>query len=267
MNRTNSLNFSIALLILALIALGCTGKNIDADDRDAPKVERGRLKFAKSVKYLNIGDEPVSRDVKQYFFVDGKPWAPVNDPQLAGRINWCDTSPNPAVEILRCFADATESYRTTYVLRIKDGRPDVLRIDEGLPSVWIDDDGRWSLFGKQLVNVETGEKIDLKVIPVARENDDTIPVNFVIGVAPDKKTIVALKGRAAEKKGGEDVVTIRVFDVENGTAANRTVSLAKNPWLLDESERVDDIQPPPSPSKKIVWERDERGRYRPVFQK
>jgi hypothetical protein len=265
--RVNLNNFSVLLLVWTILVLGCTGKNVSATDEDAPKVERGRLKFAKSVKYLNVGREPVSREVEQFFFVGGKEWKPENDPNLADRINWCDTSPNPKVEILRCFGDASENYKTTYILRMKNDKPDFIKINEGLPSIWIDDDGRWLLFGKSYLNVETGEKIEIKVIPVERQNDDSIPVNFVIGVSPDMKTIATLTDRATQKEGAEEFLTVRTFDIETGKAENQQVSFTKNPWLKDHKDPDNDIQPPPPPSKKIVWEKDKQDKYQPVFQK
>jgi hypothetical protein len=271
MNKTfcqaNLTTFSILLLIWTVLVLGCTGKNVKATDEDAPKVERGRLKFAKSVKYLTVGQEPVSRDVQQFFFVGGKEWKPENDPDLANRINWCDTSPNPQVEILRCFGDSTEDYKTTYILRMKDDKPDIIKVGEGLPSIWIDDDGRWLLFGKSFVNVDTGEKIAFKVTPVARQNDDSVYVNGVIGVSPDMKMVATVGEPYPQKEGEEKFYKVLTYDIETGKTENQKVSFAKNPWLKDHQNPDNDIAPPPSQAKKIVWEKDKQGRYQPVFQK
>src|SRR5262245_5536737 len=143
--RINPANLTILLAVWILLVLGCSSKNTDAGDADAPKVERGRLKFAKSLKSLRIGDGYSFRDVKQYFFVNGSPWAPKDDKDLVNRINWCDTSPNPKVEILRCLGDSSENYSTTYILRMKGDEPELQKLDEGTGSVWINDDGRWLL--------------------------------------------------------------------------------------------------------------------------
>ena len=110
------LTFIRALCLLCGVALGChySGSN----DRES-KVERGRLKFAKCAIDINTGKDPIYRDVEQKVFVNGREWSPSGDQKFAGKLNWCDTSPNPRVEILRCFGDASENYDTTYILRMK----------------------------------------------------------------------------------------------------------------------------------------------------
>jgi hypothetical protein len=257
--QTNLSNFSALLLVWILFILGCTGKNVNATDTDAPKVERGRLKFSKSVRALNIGLEPVSRDVKQYFFVNGKEWKPENDQELADRINWCDTSPNPKVEILRCFGDATENYRTTYILRMNGEKAEVQKLDEGVGSVWFNDDGRWLLFKKFFFNVETGEKIDIKGMPSADDPDSSAPVQYVIGISPDMKTVVCLFDSMTKKEGKDEFLTLRLIDTETGKFENRKVNFTEYPWLKDHQNPDNDMQPPPSASKKFVWEKDAAG--------
>src|ERR1700742_4728354 len=145
--RTNENNLSMVLLILLVFALGCGSSYKGVNDADT-KVERGRLKFAQSVIDLHTGTAPIYRSVRPSFFVNGRQWTPAGDEHLADRINWCDTSPNPKIEILRCFGDSSEQYNTTYILRMKDDKPEVQKIDEGTGSVWTDDDGRWLLFRK-----------------------------------------------------------------------------------------------------------------------
>ncbi|MBS1792482.1 MAG: hypothetical protein JSS81_01440 [Acidobacteria bacterium] len=258
--KNNLFNLTAVLLAGLLLTAGCQRTSTDADDADAEQVVRGRLKMSKDVKALRIGNEYLFRDVKQYFFVDGKPWAPEDDKNLAQRIGWCDTSPNPAVEILRCSSDAEENYAATYIVRMKNDRPEVQRIPEGGGSVWADNDGRWLFFRKHRVNVETGESIEIKGMPFADDPSASSPVTYVIAVSPDLKTVVAMPDSATVAEGGEEFLRLRIIDTESGRVDYRRASYTKNPWLKDWENPKGDIQPPPAPSKSFVWRKNAAGR-------
>jgi hypothetical protein len=248
--------------IAALLALGCTRTNESASDPDAPRTKRGRLEFAKGLHSLRVGDKYVFRDVSQHFFLGGKEWHPPTDPDLAERINWCDTSPDPALEMLRCFSDASESYRYTYLLRMKGDEGEVTKLDEGLGSVWIDAEGHWLLFRKYYYNVVTDEKIAIKGMPGADDPDPPAPVQYVLGVSPDKKTVIGEYDLAADSKTG--LGKLRIIDTVEGKVEIRLVSVAKYPWLKDHQDPANDIQPPPAASTRFVWKKDATGRDRLV---
>ncbi len=173
-------------------------------------------------------------------------------------MNWCDGSPNLKVEVLRCIND---SFDKTYFLRIKNDQPDLQTIDEGLPNTWTNDDGRWILFSKFYFNTETGEKIDLKVIPLAGQTASVLSL-FVVGVSPDMKTIVELPDSLKRKKGSEEFLTLWIIDTETGKVEEREVSFTKNPWLTDhDNGDIDsDFMPPPAPLKHFVWKRGADGK-------
>ena len=249
-NLTKLIILSIICLVLTLGSAAC------GDGYDNAKAERGRLKFAKRVIALNIGPEPIYRSVEQSFFVNGKKWSPPNDKDFAENLNWCDGGPNLKVEVLRCISD---SFDKTYFLRMTNNKPELQTIDEGLPNTWINDDGRWMLFSKFYFNVETGEKINVKVIPLAGQTAFVLPL-FVIGVSPDMKTIVELPDKITRKKGAEEFLTLWIIDTETGKVEEREVNFTKNPWLTDYDNGTGDFLPPPAPSKHFVWEKDTNGK-------
>ncbi len=231
-------NLAILFAFWLLLTLGCGDGNGSKEN----KVERGRLKFA------------VNK-----FYVNGKKWSPEGDKDFADKVNWCDTSPNPQVEILRC-PGSSGNYETTYILRMKDDKPETQKIDEGLPSIWTGEDGHWLLFSKFYVNVETGEKIDIKLVPFNDGREKNVYPLIVVGVSPDLKTIVELPSDYSAKDRADDAVPIWIIDVETGKVDERKVSLTKYRWLTKSALPRDDIQPPSEASKHFVWERGADGR-------
>ena len=229
-------NLAILFAFGLLLTLGC------GDGAGENKVERGRLKFA--------GFK---------FYVNGKKWSPPDDKDFAEKVNWCDTSPNPNVEILRC-PGSSGNYEMTYILRMKDDKPEVQKIDEGLPSIWMGEDGHWLLFSKFFINVETGEKIDIKLLPFNDGRERDIYPLIVVGVSPDLKTIVELPSDYTSKDRADDALPIWIIDVETGKVDERKVSLTKHRWLTKHQDPQNNIQPPPEPSKHFVWERGADGR-------
>lgn len=236
--KTNMNNLSILFAFWLLLTLGCG----DGSSSKENKVERGRLKFA--------GFK---------FYVNDKKWSPPDDKDFAEKVNWCDTSPNPDVEILRC-PGGSGNYDTTYILRMKDDKPEVQKIDEGLPNVWTGEDGHWLLFSKFYVNVETGEKINLKVNRHDGGAENKIYPLGVGGVSPDLKTVVEIPNGFDAKDRAADAVPIQIIDVETGIVVERKVSLTKHRWLTKSALPRDDVQPPPEPSRYFVWEKGADGK-------
>ena len=155
MNK-NSINSFFLFVIFLIVSLGCGSyKNINTPDKG--DVERGRLRFATGVTYIHIGTIEIYHSVTKAIFVNGKKWSPDGNPNFTDDINWCSTSPNPNVEVLKCPGKSND-YRTTYIVRMRDDKPEVQKIDDGLrTSDWIND-GHWLKLDKTYVNVETGEQ-------------------------------------------------------------------------------------------------------------
>ncbi len=252
----------IVLLIGIVGVLGCTSTNRSETDPDAPKTERGRLKFAKSLHALRIGNSYAYRDVNQALFFNGTEWKPPGDEDLANRVGGCDASPDPKLEMLRCSGGFTESYRTTYLVRIKDDRPEVKKIDEdcGAGPMWIDMEGRWMLLQKCYYNVVTDEKIPVKGMPFTDDEMGSTPIQYVLGVSPDKKTVIGSYDLSPDEVKGDSLVKLFNIDTESGKREIRFASLKKYPWLNDHQNPSNDIVPPPAPSVKFVWKKDTKGR-------
>ena len=236
--KNNMSNLAILFAFWLFLTLGCGNGSGAKED----KVERGRLNY-----------------VGHKFYVNGKKWSPADDKDFADKVNWCDTSPNPQVEILRCPGSSI-NYEVTYILRMQNDKPELQKIDEGLPSIWTGEDGHWLLFSKFYVNVETGAQIDLKVNPHNGSAENTIYPLGVGGVSPDLKTVIEIPNGFDAKDRANDAVPIWIVDVETGKAEERKVSLTKNPWLTKSAISRDNIQPPPEPSKHFVWKKGADGK-------
>ena len=260
--KTNINNLSILFVVWLFLTLGCGGSatsgNLPGDNPNERKNERGRLKFVVTATSIHTDTRSIYRNTTRRLYIDGKEWSPDGDKEFADQLDWCDSSPNPEVEVLRCFGT---DFRSTYILRLKDNKPDLQKIDEGVGSVWLDDDGRWILFSKLYYNIETGEKIAVKGLTDSDSGGITsAPVQYVVGISPDKKTVVGILDSIPREEGAEKFLTLWLFDTETGSLEKRKVSFTKNPWLTDYKEREKDFQPPPVSSKKFVWKRGADGK-------
>jgi len=257
--KTNMNNLSILFLIGLFLALGC-GDSSSGDSSNERKVERGRLKFVASATSIHSNTRSYYRSTNRSFYVDGKEWSPEGDADFAEKFDSCDTSPNPNVEILRCLSGFGESPKATYILRMKNDKPEIKKIEAGNECVWIDDDGRWLLFKKLYYNIETDEQIGVKGMPFADDEYSSSPVQYVLGVSPDKKTVVTIFDTIPRKEGAEEFLTLWIVDTESGAMEKRKVSFTKNPWLKDYKQPENDILPPPAASKNFVWKKGSDGK-------
>lgn len=232
-------NLLIPFVVRLFLILGCGGSSTSGESSNERKNERGRLKFVASATSIHSNKTSYYRSTSRAFYVEGKEWSPADDKKFAERFESCDTSPNPNVEILRCFSGFGEEPKATYILRMKDDKPEVKKIEAGNECTWIDDDGRWLLFKKLYYNIETDEQIAVKGMPFADAEISSSPITYIKGVSPDKKTVAAILDsipRTETKNGKESTekfLTLWIIDTESGTTEKRKVSFTKNPWLND----------------------------------
>ena len=97
-------------------------------------------------------------------------------------------------------------------------------------------------------------------MPFAEDETGSVPVQYVLGVSPDKGTVIGSYDLAPEEKNGEKLVKLFNIDTVSGTREIRFTSLTKYPWLKDYEQPSKDIVPPPAVSKKFVWKKDAAGR-------
>jgi hypothetical protein len=249
----NLISSIITLGLWVVLVWGCSDSGSGgASSGDA--VERGKIKFVKT-------------SYSRSFYVNGKKWWPADDQEFAKKINWCDLSPNAAVEVLRCFGDSTEDYGTTYILKMKGEEPVVNKLDEGTGSVWVNEDGRWLLYRKFFYNVETEEKIEVKGMPWADDPKSSAPVQYVLGISPDMKTVVRKYRDLPRKKGEDDFISLEIIDTQTGNSEIRKVNFTENQWLNDYQNPSKDIQPPPATSKQFGWEKGQDGKDKIILPK
>jgi hypothetical protein len=267
------MNLNNLILLFAcwlFLTLGCGSSSSGGDSSNERKTERGRLKFVISATSIHSNTTSYYRSVRSSFYVDGKEWSPAGDEKFADKFDSCDTSPNREVEILRCLSGFGESPKATYILRMKNDKPEIKKIEAGNECTWIDEDGRWLLFKKLYYNIETDEQIEVKGMPFADDEHSSSPVQYVLGVSPDKKTVVTIFNSIPRtevkngKEGTEKFLTLWIVDTESGVMEKRKVSFTKNPWLEDHKQPYDDIVPPPETSKSFVWKRGADGKDKMV---
>lgn len=261
-------NLSILFVVWLFLTLGCGGStgSGDGDSANERKIERGRLKFVISATSIHTNTTSIFRSVHSSFYVNGKEWAPEGDKDFAEKFDMCETSPNPNVEILVCYSGFGEEPKATYVLRMKNDKPDLIKIEAGNQCTWIDDDGRWLLFKKLYYNVETDEQIEVRGMPFADDKSSSSPVQYVLGTSPDKKTVVTIFDSIPRtetkngKEGTEKFLTLWIVDTEAGVVDKRKVSYTKNPWLSEYKPPEKDFVYPPPASKHFVWKKGADGR-------
>jgi len=264
--KNNISNSAILFALWLFLALGCGGTSSGSGESSSDRVnERGRLKFVASATSIHTNTRSIYRSVSRSFYVDGKEWSPEGEPDFAERFEACDTSPNPNIEVLLCGSGFGEEPKSTYVLRMKNDKPEVKKIEAGNDGTWIDDDGRWLIFKKLYYNIETDEKIEIKGMPFADAEYGSSPRTYMLGVSPDKKTVVTIFDSIPRtetkngKEGTEEFLTLWIVDTEKGEFEKRKVSFTKNSWLNDHQQPYDDVIPPPVTWKKFVWKKDENG--------
>ena len=115
------------------------------------------------------------------------------------------------------------------------------------------------MFHEFYLNVETGEKIEVKKISPYDGKKSFVEPYKVIAVSPDMKTIVEKYDNNIYSEDADSFIKLEITDIKTGKVETRKVSLTKNPWLNDSAIADNGIQLPPAPSKHFVWEKGADG--------
>jgi hypothetical protein len=269
------------ILLCALLLCSACGQT------KTEEVKSGRLKYVETLHYGSVGTHGSQGWYvgDRRLYVKGWSWSPkgfdVNE-----HIGGCEASPNGAVEAIKCysFADLKE---TAYVLRMKGDSPEWLTASDAPYGggynlgEWAGD-GRWLLFKDYFFNVETSERKTIRGLP-------DYPRNFFIAASPDLETVIyrescfdtrqdpetgkPLSDEETEKQCSTFQEHFKqgvaaFWLIEAATGRVKILELKKNdyPWAVntDSFLRTDWLKEFRS---KLVWEKDEGGRYRLAYPK
>ena len=245
--------------IMLFLILGCSGKTDDTSI-----VSNGIFTFRKDLKYGSVGTHG-----GQGFYVASRhiifhndEWTPPGGQKYVDDISSCETSPNTEVKVLKCVVIQAGG-GGTFLIRVKNDQPEIQQISEGYDNKnegqWVNLDGKWVLFRDYLINVETGERRDIKRLP----DDPGGSYPEFIGMSPDMKTVV-FQGKVVSKDDAKErLVTVRLIDVETGSVDERPVNATRNPWIYDSETRY--LKGGLWIGSKFIWEKDKQGFDRLVF--
>lgn len=232
--RTRSL--LLPLITLVVVISACSSRKIEK--------QSGRLAFAKEM----VGGHAA----RQMLLFDGEVWAPSADRSFVDQnFTWCDVSPNPNVEALRCYGNGGK----TYVVTVSGGAPKLTALDEGLGIAWIDDDGKWMLGQKRFYNVETGEESPVQGI------SEGVPVaNYLLGVSPDRRTVLFA---APLRISGQPELyyVLEIIDVTTGQRTKKKVDITKYPWVAPDPKSTFAPDGRRAASKHLEWKQDASGAW------
>ena len=267
----------LPLIILVTIGLGC-GKS------ETDEVKSGRLKYVKTLRYGSVGTHGSQgwyvSDRK--FLVDGRKWSP--DGIKIKEIGDCDSSPNEAVEALKCYS-YIDLKQQIHILRMKEDQPEWLTIsgasDGSDSGIWVGD-GHWLLFKDFYFNVETSERREIKNLP-------DYPKDNFMAASPDLETIIyeesclmSLYNSETREKIPNKLLDERCKKHYDGGIYEGVAAY----WLIDaktgnvkilelKEDQYPSLKRPGQPGenresnfkKMIVWEKDKNGKDQLVAPK
>jgi hypothetical protein len=263
--------FLIAFLFLS--AASCSSYT----ERKTIEIKRGALACIKEIGYGPAGTHGGRGWVRLSFeiTVDRNKWEPHEE--FLNDLASCEASSDPNLEVLK-FSNVDHDKGGTFILRLKDGKPETQKITEKYESKdqgeWTND-GHWLLFQEYMTNVVTGERKNIKRLPESPET------NF-LGVSPDLQTIVYLESGFLElnQNGSEKQWRTWQKNVENGilalwlidadTGKVEVVQLRRDTysWLLDRSHPIKDVGANHLwISNQFKWAKDSKDRYRLEYPK
>lgn len=167
----------------------------------------------------------------------------------------CELSPNESVLTMKIL-NVDYERGGTYLLKSENNQPVLTKIapyDSKNEGEW-SNDGRWLLFREYFVNVENGERREIKGWK------DVPDYYSLAGVSPDLKTVVIYGER-------EDAfLRLKIIDAETGKIEEPKFAVAEYEWLVDKDH---------SPiygganfrwiSNHFKWEKDASGKDKLIY--
>jgi len=268
-------------MILLLVVLACGGKT------DTEEVKSGRLKFVETLKYGSVGTHGsqgwyVS---DRNFYVNGESWSPsgIKVKDIAG----CDSSPNQAVEALKCY-DFQDQKESVHILRMKADKPEWVTASDadyrGGKNLgeWVGE-GHWLIYKDYYFNVETSEKRNIKGLP-------DFPEEYYRATSPDLGTIVYEEtgfntrydlppGADLEKERAKQyklfyehidkgIAGFWLIDANTGKVTLLELKKEKYDWLRWDQKKFHSRSDWLAYfQKQLVWEKDKSGKYQLAYPK
>ncbi len=265
-------------LLIVGVALACTMFSPSQQETE----KSGRLEFVKTLKYGSVGTHGskgwyVSN---REFRVNGRGWAPP-DFDVNEDIGSCEADPVQEIEALRCsgFANFKEA---SYVLTMRDDKPvwtvPFLGEHNGKSKGEFADDGRSLVFKDYLFDIATGSKQPVLGAPDYAEDDfrSLSPDRQVIvyqgccflKIEGDSDALVELKSKTwAKSQLRENKGTEYLWVIETATGHVDILELRtyQYEWLVWNQDRFHTRREwIEFYRQKLVWQKDDAGRYRPV---
>lgn len=256
-----SINFLLPISFLVIVICAC-GK------KEERTIERGSLRCVQEYNVIERdGQKRIDLQTLNFrIYINGKEFYPDNYYSLGKDVAFCGLSPNAEVELLE-FEIAEHDHRGYYILRMENNTPDFKKVSDDIrdnTGCWTND-GRWLLFENYFVNVETGEKKNIKPLP-------SFPncKNSLVAISPDMKTVVQRADVTKQLEDeAKDLITLIMTDIETGITKEEKFKLSEYKWLTDTTHFVKDCEGANHLwiSNQFKWEKDKNGKDVFVYPK
>lgn len=243
-------NFWIIVIVFFFVC-GC---------REYKRVETEEVKSGELACVHKIGIKDSYAEEKRYnlgtkVYFAGELFAPDDYKNFNEFVAGCEASPDKSVTALKISGVEYEK-GGMFLLRIENKKAVLTKIADyrsESDGEWTGD-GRWLLFKDYFINVETGERRDIKSLP---RNPNYLSL---VGISPDLKTVVMYG------KQDDEFLGLMLIDTETGQTTEPKFERAKYEWLLDRTHAAPNTGAAHIwISNQFKWEKDASGKDRLVY--